>query len=385
MRKTVLYKACVLICLMALFCTFLAGCTQKYTRPLDKEPKAVEHVGQVPEEFADIVENNLFYDVTAFDDRLLKTEICDYDEENHIMEQRVWMMDLYGKELASYTCTADDAYSVQTLVATADGGFLFVLGFDERYRDGQWTSEMGFASRVIKCDSDGNVQFDTALADIEGRSLRFCFEKDEKYYFFGEVETPETKTLGVGSPSDIYMAILDQDGKLLKTNLIAGSDFDDLYHAEMADGGFELSILAQSDDGDFAGSDSGGYGVNWVFTVDDELQIIQREKRTGRDYSDYWIGEKDGKPVHKSDPLFDGFDAGSVQAYIDYGDFYLIVSENNTGVYENTPGMISRIWYYTETVYSVYDNSGKLIFRAAVDSSPDYDSFVSYYEGMGIE
>lgn len=378
-------KAFAFLAAMALLCTYLAGCGEKDTRPLDKELKAVEHTGQLSEEFAEIVENNLFSNVTAFDGRLLKTEICDYNEENHIMEQRVWMMDLYGKELASYTCIADDAYSVQTLVATADGGFLFVLGLDERYRDGQWTTEMGFDSRVIKCDSQGNIQFDTAFEGIEGRALKFCFEKDEKYYFFGEVETPETKTVGVGSPSDIYMAMLDQDGKLLKTNLIAGSDFDNLYHAEMTDDGFLLSILAQSDDGDFAGSASGGYGVNWVFTVDDELQILQREKKTGREFSDYRIGEKEGKAVHKSDPLFDGFDAGYVQAYIDYGDFYLIVSENNTGVYENTPGMISSIWYYKETVYSAYDNSGKLILRTAVDSSPDYDSLVSYYEGMGVE
>ena len=92
------------------------------------------------------------------------------------------MMDLYGRDLASYTCTADDAYQAMTLTATDDGGFLFVLGFDERYRDGQWTSEMGLASRVIKCDSQGNVQFETAFEGVEGRSLEFCFEKDGNYY-----------------------------------------------------------------------------------------------------------------------------------------------------------------------------------------------------------
>lgn len=369
------------LCLAALLLMCLAGCREKYRKTPEQEMKNVEHVGQVGDEFADIVKNNLFCDITAFEDRLLKSEILSQDEETHTVEHRVWMMDLYGKELASYTCTTDDAYRVQTLVATDDGGFLFVLGFSDRYRDGQWVSENGFASRVIKCDSEGNVQFDMPLADIEERGLRFCFEKNEKYYFFGEVETPETKTLGVGSPSDIYMAILDRDGKLLKTNLIAGSDFDDLDHAEMAEDGFLLSIRAQSDDGDFAGSNSGGYGVSWVFTVDDELQIIKREKKSGRDYFDDRLGEKNGEPVYRYDKLFDDFDAGSVQAYIDYGDFYLIVSEHNTGCYENTPLYISSIWYYTETVYSVYDNSGKLIFRTAVDSSPDYDSIVSQFEG----
>ena len=54
----------------------------------------------------------------------------------------------------------------------------------------------------------------------------------------------------------------------------------------------------------------------------------------------------------------------------------MIVSENNTGIYENIPPTISSIWYYTETVYSAYDNSGKMIFRASVDSSPNYDARV---------
>jgi hypothetical protein len=39
--------------------------------------------------------------------------------------------------------------------------------------------------------------------------------------------------------------------------------------------------------------------------------------------------------------------------------------------------MISSIWYYRETVYSAYDADGKIIFRAAVDSSPDYDAWQS--------
>ena len=144
----------------------------------------------------------------------------------------------------------------------------------------------------------------------------------------------------------------------------------------MTDDGFLLSISAQSDDGDFAGSDSGGYKVDWVFTVNEDLEITRKEKRSGRSISDYRIGEKEGSPVYSSDPLLEGFDAGHITAFIDYGDAYLIVSENKTGIYGDQPTFISSIWYYTETVYSLYESDGKLIFRAAVDSSPDYDSFV---------
>ena len=77
--------------------------------------------------------------------------------------------------------------------------------------------------------------------------------------------------------------------------------------------------------------------------------------------------------VYKDDVLLKDFEAGRVTAFIDYGDYYLVVSENITGIYENTPLTISSIWYYTETVYSLYNYNSEMIMRASVDSSPDYD------------
>ena len=144
---------------------------------------------------------------------------------------------------------------------------------------------------------------------------------------------------------------------------------------------FILSISAQSDDGDFVGSQSNGYPEDWVFTVNDALEITGKEITSGRDYFDKRLGEKDGMPIYKSDSLLTDFDAGTPEVFIDYGDFYLIVSSNITGVYEKTPPMISSIWYYTESVYSAYDDSGNLIFRASVDSSPDYDAIVQEFYG----
>ena len=289
-------------------------------------------------------------------------------------------MDLYGKELATYSFSSDDAYHVCTLTSTNDGGFLFVLGFEDyAYDKNAWASDKGFASRVIKCDKNGKVQFDTAFEQIESYAFDFCFEKEGRYYFFGDTQTPETKTRGVYSPTDIYMAILDKNGSILKTQCIAGSDYDKLYIAEMSGDNFILSISSQSDDGDFADSNSKGYPVDWVVTINDRLETVEMKRETGKDYFDNKIGEKDGTPIHISNPILDGFDGGTPKTFIDYGDFYLIVSENNTGKYENTPTIISSTWYYTETVYSAYDNNGELMFRASVDSSPDFDKMWSKF------
>ncbi len=369
---------------LAAFCLtcFLSGCsTDKPDKDGDllyqDELKKVEQSGQVPEILSDVVENNLFHDVTAFEDRVLKAETTSEDEENHTVRYNIQMFDLYGKKLASYSCESGDAYSIKTLTATNDGGFLFVLGFnDYAINQNEWASEKGFASRVIKCDSSGKLQFDTPFDEVEGDALEYCFEKDNKYYFFGTKETPETKTLGVHSPTDIYMVILDSNGKVIKTVIIGGSDFDNLYFAKATDSGFALTATSQSNDGDFSNGSADGYPVDYVIHVNPKLEVTKKNKEESNDKFNEKIGEKNGVDIYDNDELLKNFDAGSPTAYIDYENFYLIVSENLTGVYEKTPVYISSQWYYTETVYSGYDYNGKLLFRASIDSTPDYDAMI---------
>ena len=377
MKKRLMYMLVCFICVAVLF-----GCAEEKHISDQNAFQSIAQVGQIPDEFKRIVANNAFNGVTAFENRLLKSEIVETKGEDRTVSYEIKMMDLYGNGIATYACNSNDAYHVNTLTATHDGGFLFVLGFsDYAYDQNAWASDNGFASRIIKCDKDGALQFDTSLDNVEGRALRHCFEKDENYYFFGTIETAETKTRGVGSRSDIYMVVLDKTGTVVNSQCIAGSDFDRLDTVEMSGDRFILSISAQSDDGDFVGSQSNGYPEDWVFTVNDALEITGKEITSGRDYFDKRLGEKDGKAIYKSDALLNDFDAGIPEIFVDYGDFYLIVSSNNTGVYENTPSVISSIWYYTESVYSAYDDSGNLIFRASVDSSPDYDAIVQEFYG----
>ncbi len=301
---------------------------------------------------------------------MLKSESSTLNEDDKTLLHKVKMLDLYANELAVCETTSSRNYKVSTLTATNDGGFLFVIGFYDSYlyEEEMWASEKGFASRVIKCDKNGKIEFNTPFEKTEDYALQFCFEKGEYFYLFGTITTPETDVLGVVSPSDIYMVMLDRHGNILKTSYIAGSDYDSLISAKISNNGFILSVSAQSSDGDFVGYNSGGYPTPWVFEVDYNLEITKKELKTEQSYRSKKIGERGTTPVYENDKILKDFDAGTAEAFIDYGDFYMIVSNNITGEKENTPPYINAILYNTETVYSAYNNNVKLIFRSAVDS-----------------
>lgn len=369
----------LILTFLALSCV-LSGCSPdkpdtQFDYSNQDELKKVEQVGKIPEDLRSVVENNIFHNVMPFDGKVLKTETSSPNEEHDSVVHNVQMLDLYGNELASCSCKSGDAYYIRTLMATNDGGFLFVVGFEDYVDDqNEWASEKGFSSRVIKCDASGEVQFDTDFESVEGEAFSYCFETDNKYYLFGTRETPETKTQGVYSPTDIYMTILDSKGNVIKTATIGGSDYDDLNSVKIQDDKFVLSVSSQSNDGDFSKQNADGYSVDYNITINRKLEITQKER--GIDNYDLCekIGERNGEAIYDNDALLKDYDAGTPTAYIEYEDFYLIVSENVTGEYEKTPEFISSIWYYTETVYSGYDYDGELLFRASVDSTPDYDA-----------
>lgn len=375
-RLAVKKTIAIIICAIVVLFTMLTSCKKKPNIPSIFDLKPIEHVNTVPVEFEKIISDNVFDGITAFSDRILKAEETKHNYDLRTAEYKVTMMDLYGKVLAEYRFTSNDAYHITALSVTNDGGFIFALGFrDYAYSQYTWASDHGFASRVIKCDRNGVLQFDTSLEGIEEDALSYCFEMNEGYYFFGTHRDP-MKWHEYGE-TDVYALLIGKTGEQLKSKLLRGSDFDSLNNAEKSDNGFLLSITSQSDDGDFSGSNSGGHGVHWVIELSQDLEITEKKIADGRDYFNSKIGEKNGVPVYVYDVTSDRFDAGSPTSYIDYGDFYLIVSQNNTGVYEHTPPQVSAIWYYTETVYSAYDQDGKLIFRSSINSSPDFDSWIS--------
>lgn len=343
--------------------------------------------GAVPDDFKDIVERNLFYEAEAFEDKLLKCNTADSDEKGSPTSYKISSIGFDGRTLSEATVETGRRNSVYGLTATSDGGFIFTVAFYDYFEDGKWLSEDGFSSYIVKYDKNANPEWKTEFESVEGRALREIREVGDHYYVFGDFQTPETKTVGVGSPTDIMLVKLDKSGNTVNKRLIGGSSFDWIdddtiaYEKGSSSGGyFTFSAYVQSKDGDFKENGSkDGYPVKLKIKIDTEFNILSMSKDSSKNSVHERVGFLDGKEIFRNDIMFNNFADGYVTAIVDYGDKYLIVSEKRTGIYENTPLYISSIWYNTETVYGMYDKSGKLLWKDAVKSS-HYEDMIFYFD-----
>lgn len=359
----------------------LSACGKKTQETTEdtRHTESIAQVGEVPEEFREIIAEDRFRNVSVSSDRLVKVGSI-WSKDGDSKKSAVIIMDLYGEVLASYMVEYNAAYDMSAVTLTEDGGFIFAFGYNDHYIPGRDQLETGYHSRIIKCDAEGQVLFDKKLESVKIGALGKCIEKDGVYYFFGENESKEILANYAGE--DIYILAIDENGNEVHQRYIGGSSFDQIETVRETEDGFVLEVASQSTDGDFAESNEKYKRAYWRVVINDDLEIMEKEivpDGFDHDFRRY-VGVKDGEPLYDDDEMFSDFDGGWVRNYIDYGDTYLIVSERITGQVEHQPAYVSSIWYYYETVYSMYDKSGTLIFRASVDSSPDY----SWYEKDGF-
>ncbi|MBR4820207.1 MAG: hypothetical protein IKZ74_09165, partial [Clostridiales bacterium] len=356
----------------------LSACGKKTEETTEdtRHTESIAQVGEVPEEFREIIAEDRFRNVSVSSDRLVKVGSI-WSKDGDSKKSAVIIMDLYGEVLASHMVEYNAAYDMSAVTLTKDGGFIFAFGYNDHYIPGRDQLETGYHSRIIKCDAEGQVLFDKKLESVKIGALGKCIEKDGVYYFFGENESKEI--LANYAREDIYILAIDEQGNEVNQRYIGGSSFDRVDNVEKTEDGFVLKAESQSNNGDFVRSGDKYKSFSWRIVISDDLEIMEKEivpDGFDHDFRRY-VGVKDGEPLYDDDEMFSDFDGGWVRNYIDYGDTYLIVSERITGQVEHQPAYVSSIWYYSETVYSMYDKSGTLIFRASVDSSPDYEKYAN--------
>jgi len=352
-----LYLAAGLVIGVAMMETHIEPSRPEYRPP---EYAKVQPIGTVPAEFSEIVEKNLFENGSTFRDRVLR---CWLTENGYLTQ----MYDLQGNLLIQHNRQVADThtYHVKSLIPTADGGLLYVLGFnDHEFSDGTWQSDLGVSSTVVKLDREGNVEWERNLDYFTGYMFDDCLETDSGFYFFGELETPETKKQGIYSPTDIHILKMDKTGTVLKAHIIGGSDYDDLQDVRLENGNFVLYCNSQSEDGDFY---TPGF---WLYTLDEKLERITWGPTQTRAFEK--LGEVDGRRVDRVDPLVKNWDAGYVTGVLDYGDFILIISVNTTGYIETE---LQGNWFSgivpttQETVYTACMPDGTILWRTAVEAA----------------
>ena len=311
----------------------------------------IQPVGNVPTQFQVIVENNLFNlrlsVVEAYEDCVVTVES---DKKN----TSVIRYSLLGEQQVSYTREYIGASPwFVSVIPTEDRG-LFAVYFHIEYAD------------YIKIAADGTVEWEYRLETYRWLVAQQLYEGAEDFYAFGDWAEE--------SNNEISLLKISKDGQSVITKTIGGSSYESFCASEMNASGFVLYCHCQSDDGVFEGLPLCDPFTNrWVIEVDADLNIVSMEAVVSfpdHALSDI-VGVWNGVQVKQDDFRFAEYDGGDVELLIDYGDQYMIVSENISGEIE-TPPEVSARWYYTETVYSMFSEDGTLLWRAAKDSTPSW-------------
>ncbi len=364
----------------------IPGCVKKQNEDpsevfYEREFASAAPAGEIPSALSAIIEGNIFGarkdDGTFYsNDRLFPGAHAVVFVGESADETVIRLYDDKGVLLAERAEPFDTRRSVFFACPTEDGGFIYVLGFvDFQLEDGSWSSDKGVYSKVVKCSPDGSPEWEREFPKLSYLAFQRMIEREGAYYFFGEYSDAPRN-----SYDHVMMLKLGSDGIELKRNTIAGEDFDYVRKVEPTEDGFLLHIDSQSRSGDFfpiKGESDEPYGhCGRYFKAQVDLELEKRGLELGD--TDYCgaeilpVGTLSGRDVYDGDIGFKY--PGYVTLALECGEYILIVSENNTGVYEHTPPFVSAIWHYTETVYSVFDRAGELVCRRAFDSSPDYDA-----------
>lgn len=329
------------------------------------ERDLIEHIGEVPEEFAEIINQNLFKNIRVSGDKIIKAASDD--------KYNIEVYDLYGNLLHKIKYKFEPAGGNlsyrNNIHALSDGNYMMIIPHTTYYEiSGPGQSEQReVEARAIKFNKNGRAIFDTLLETKCGE-FEYFFEIDSGYLLIG----------GSYQKSESYFIKLDKSGNILKSVKMGGNDNDRLYWVYYTD---KDNLMLYMREHTFS---KNAFDI-WKVTMDENYNILDRTL-TEYTYSDdalfpnyrqmatgHWnvrnfvLGYN---PGHKDDPEMPML--GYVSSVIEYDDFILIVSERDTKWFEYVPMVYSSIPSYTETVYSAYTYEGELIWRSAVDST-DYE------------
>ena len=316
----------------------------------------IEPIGEVPKEFVDIINQNVFADIQISGGKVIKYADPPYNIE---------VYDLSGKLLHRIDIQTDVPefwYYEHKVHSLSDGTYLFVVPYQVTYGS---QGKNIINDRVVRFDENGKVIFDIDL-DIKASGFEFFAETDDAYILVD----------GSYQKRYCHFIKIDKSGKITKKIEMGGDEYDRLYAVVYVNG----TLYALMRNRALTGRQNGP-----VVTVkfDSDLNVIgylNREafpfqKRKQYSVSSYTLVSEfleSRFPDKEKETEAPGGMRHLATAVIEYDDFILLVSEHDTKHYYPLL-LMSTPFSFTETVYTAYSHDGEILWRAAVDST-DYES-----------
>ena len=314
------------------------------------ERDLIEHIGEVPRKFKDIVEKNIFKKNYSSEDYVLAFVNND-DGDIIVYDKNCKVVDVINFENADA-----GVFGSYKMYRLTDGNYIKLSSYASHYiyyshsNESEHIENKAFVEVIT---SAGTTVFKTEF-DVRNDLDYFC-ELDDGYVVAGwEQNWSFTKN------RCYYIYKLDKSG-----NLIHQRSFEDISKIGYVDG--ELAVYI---------SQRRFIGQSLVYS---KLCLNNNlETRTTVDVLDVEVDDTIGGNIKNCSPYLNieefipDFDDGNVISVIYYDDFVLIISERNTKWFEYVPIVYSSIPSYTETVYTAYTYDAEIIWRSAVDST-DYE------------
>ena len=323
--------------------------------------KEIEPFGEIPEEFARLVDNNVFSGAYCRGGEIVKVE----EQSDSVT---VAVLDKYGN--ATHSVVVEYAFEdkdrehytgLYDLALSDDGGIViaYYSSVIKQFNEiSSYSSESVFDMKITlaRFSADGKMIFSSDV--LSGEDAMFASSgciaaADGCYYCF-------VNRL-IDNDSEITAVKIGADGSIIKTCDIAVNASDTVIGAKKADGEIRLTVFSVSNDGDPGEAGTAGY-CYYEVVLSDGLETLSVTRLDDYSWSTYAIGTLDGETVGYDDPIFDDFDAGAPTLVVDYGDCYLIVSDYYFyGVYSSYYAMQGQ------AVYSAYGKDGELLWRGVAE------------------
>ncbi len=200
-----------------------------------------------------------------------KSNISGEKTENSAGDSDFWLvkLDAAGQIIWQNTICGDKSDELQAVQQTTDGGY--ILGGNSASNISGDKSENSLGGSdfwILKTDASGNILWQNTIGGNNPDYLQSISQTADGGYFVGGSSSSHfsgDKTENSQGNLDVWVLILDADGKIIWQKTKGGSDFDELYAAQpTSDGGFILGGYSSSNLGGDKTENSHGGADFWI-------------------------------------------------------------------------------------------------------------------------